>query len=348
MIHPDEDFWAITSYFNLTGGARRLRNYRCFKRHLSVPLLTVEWHPQGSFQLRNDDADTLVRISGGDLMWQKERLLNLAVAALPSHVKYVAWLDCDILFENRNWMNEARELLATNIVIQLFSEVAYPDETQTLRLVDLPQPSLEGAGFVQMPQKKSFLNAYGMVGKDIVRYDLGNRFQPDPVHSAYTINLPARGRAWAAQSGFIRDVGFYDRGIAGGGDTHFCYAITGLGPQFIDIHKALGLGFYADNASYRDWSARAAAACEERSGCAAGRILHLFHGSLANRQYRSRQNGLIPFALDLDRDIGAKDGEPWFWRRDRDQFNAYFLRYMRGRKEDGEVAKPSGGAADSG
>ena len=129
MTRPRQDFWAITSYYNLTESARRLRNYRCFKRRLSVPLLTVEWHPDSRFQLHDNDADIILRVGGGDLMWQKERLLSLAVAAVPDTVKYVAWLDCDVLFENRDWADEARELLKNNSVVQLFSDVAYAGAT---------------------------------------------------------------------------------------------------------------------------------------------------------------------------------------------------------------------------
>ena len=31
-------------------------------------------------------------------MWQKERLLNVALAAVPNNVEDVAWIDCDVVF----------------------------------------------------------------------------------------------------------------------------------------------------------------------------------------------------------------------------------------------------------
>ena len=131
MTSPRQDFWAITTYFNLTKGSKRLENYHCFRRHLTAPLLTVEWHPDRHFQLKGCDADVLLQVGGGDLMWQKERLLTIAIAALPDYVKYVAWIDCDVLFDNPDWKEEARGLLDSNSVIQLFSEVAFPDETSS-------------------------------------------------------------------------------------------------------------------------------------------------------------------------------------------------------------------------
>ena len=98
MANAKSDFWAIAPYYNLAGWKSRPRNYRLFRESLSIPLLTVEWHPDGAYDLGPTDADRLVQVEGGDPMWQKERLLDLALDNLPPHVKYVAWLDADVLF----------------------------------------------------------------------------------------------------------------------------------------------------------------------------------------------------------------------------------------------------------
>jgi len=50
----------------------------------------VELSFDGRFELTDDDADILVQLSGGAVLWQKERLLNLALNAVPSAVKNVA------------------------------------------------------------------------------------------------------------------------------------------------------------------------------------------------------------------------------------------------------------------
>src|SRR5688572_16303245 len=99
--------WAITTYFNPTGSRRRLANYRAFRASLAAPLLTVEWAPDGRFELADGDADMLVQLNGGNTMWQKERLLNVGIARLPASCHYVAWLDCDIVFDSDAWASEA-------------------------------------------------------------------------------------------------------------------------------------------------------------------------------------------------------------------------------------------------
>ncbi|NJM54582.1 MAG: hypothetical protein HC841_00420 [Verrucomicrobiae bacterium] len=62
-----------------------------------------------------------------NVLWQKERLLNLAIARLPPSVTKVAWVDADILFLDPDWAYRAEEMLDEHPVIQLFSTVHYLD-----------------------------------------------------------------------------------------------------------------------------------------------------------------------------------------------------------------------------
>jgi hypothetical protein len=85
MIAPDparasvESLWAITSYFNPMSYQRRRANYRLFRERLNVPLVTVELAYGRDFELSDGDADILVQLRARDILWQKERLLNLAL-----------------------------------------------------------------------------------------------------------------------------------------------------------------------------------------------------------------------------------------------------------------------------
>lgn len=49
MSPATASLWAITACFNPQGWARRRANYRVFRRHLGVPLLTVELGYGGRF-----------------------------------------------------------------------------------------------------------------------------------------------------------------------------------------------------------------------------------------------------------------------------------------------------------
>jgi hypothetical protein len=127
--HPPDDLWAITSYFNPAGYGRRLANYRTFASQLGVPLVTVELAFGGAFELCKDDADTVVQLRGGDVMWQKERLLNVALQSLPPHCKKVLAIDCDIV------------LAATSRKKRLMRSEVMVEDTDYIQLIAKPDGS---------------------------------------------------------------------------------------------------------------------------------------------------------------------------------------------------------------
>lgn len=336
-------FWAVTTYFNPSGSSRRINNYRCFRRSLSIPLLTIEWHPSGRFQLsEGEEADQLIQIDGGDWMWQKERLLQIALAALPAHVEHVAWLDCDVVFHDKDWAEKAERLLRLRPIIQPFEQIVYLDSESTRALAECgASPALLGDHGLQT--RPSFLRLFNEVGSGIVGLDLGNRFarrdpaaerQRDASYEAGYMARPAHGHAWAARRAFIDSIGLYDRCVLGGGDLLFCYGLIGEHEALIANHRSVGWDFYGGCASYRAWAAHAASHCQGRLGRMDGALLHLFHGGMEHRQYRSRIDGALGFGLDLDRDLRAEGNAPWRWGRSRAALNEYFLAYMRNRRED--------------
>ena len=101
--------WAITSFFNPVRYKRRLLNYRVFRSQLRIPLVAVELSFDGQFELTESDADILIQVSGGAVLWQKERLLNIAVKSVPRDIENVALLDCDIMFDRKDWAEDGRQ-----------------------------------------------------------------------------------------------------------------------------------------------------------------------------------------------------------------------------------------------
>ncbi len=92
------NLWAITAYFNPMHWRRRRENYRRFRQALHLPLVAVELGYDGQFDLAPGDADVLLQFPAADVMWQKERLLNLALAAVPPHVDKIVAIDSDVIF----------------------------------------------------------------------------------------------------------------------------------------------------------------------------------------------------------------------------------------------------------
>ena len=116
--------WAATAYFNPQGYRCRLANYREFRSRLDVPLLAVELGFNGCFELDHRDADVLVQIDEGDVLWQKERLLNVGLAHLPGDCEAVLSIDCDVLFLSPGWLAGALNLLERYAVVQPYSALS--------------------------------------------------------------------------------------------------------------------------------------------------------------------------------------------------------------------------------
>ena len=59
-------------------------------------------------------------------MWQKEAMINAAVNMLPSHVRYVTWIDHDMMLHNANWLSESVAMLDNGSpAVQLLDRIHY-------------------------------------------------------------------------------------------------------------------------------------------------------------------------------------------------------------------------------
>jgi hypothetical protein len=129
VAHPRSPLWAITAYFNPARYQNRRKNYRLFHQRLAVPLAAVELSFDGQFELDPDDAELLIQIDGGDVMWQKERLLNIALESLPRECEFVVWLDCDIVFQRQDWPEQVCRQLERVPLLQPYSLVHHLPRT---------------------------------------------------------------------------------------------------------------------------------------------------------------------------------------------------------------------------
>jgi hypothetical protein len=117
------DFCTITSFFNPAGYKRRLENFLRFREHLCAQLIVAEMSMDGTFVVPSDQRTKVIRVRGTDVMWHKESLLNLALDHVPLTVKYIAWLDCDVILERQDWLLGAKALLGRHSLVQLFTDL---------------------------------------------------------------------------------------------------------------------------------------------------------------------------------------------------------------------------------
>lgn len=111
----------ITSYFNPLNYTNSFNNYIKFAHNIKkyADLFTVELSFGKSFQVKEDNT---IQIRGckNNILWQKEALLNIAIENLPKKYTDIAWIDCDIIFQDSNWLADLYTALNDYHVVQLF------------------------------------------------------------------------------------------------------------------------------------------------------------------------------------------------------------------------------------
>jgi len=124
-------FLGISTFFNPGRHENKVDNFRHFRASVSaqgLQLLCVELtFGRAPPQLAPHDCDILLHrnTAEGNTLWQKERLLNIALQSLPASVEKVMWLDTDLIFLNDNWVPETAALLDEYSVVQPFGWMTY-------------------------------------------------------------------------------------------------------------------------------------------------------------------------------------------------------------------------------
>lgn len=123
-----DDIAAITCFFNPAGFKSLRQNFDKFREGVertSAPLYVAELTRIGgqpTIQHPN-----LLHLESDDTIWQKESLLNRVVQQIPKRYTKIAFLDCDLLWPNANFLDIASAKLNKVPAVQLFSEITYLD-----------------------------------------------------------------------------------------------------------------------------------------------------------------------------------------------------------------------------
>lgn len=306
------DLWAIACYFNPAGYRSKLENYVAYDESLAasgIPRLTVECAFEDEpFQL--PEADHVLRVRTGAVMWQKERLLNIAAAHLPAACEKVAWLDCDVLFSNPAWAMETSRQLDEVPVAQPYAVA-----------IRLPKGAREHtAGDASDELWGGFAAVYKRHPNLMLRGDFARH--------GHT------GFAWAARREILARHGLYDACIAGSGDHMMAHAFCG------DFDGRCVRRIIGEANMHRDhflaWSRAVYRDTRARIGYVPGAVLHLWHGETANRRYVDRNRELAAFGFDPARHLRAGTDGCWDWTPEGSALNAWARNYFARRKEDGE------------
>lgn len=311
------DLWAITSFFNPMGYRRRLANFRQFRARLGLPLVAVELGFGPEFELQEGDAEILIQVRGGDVLFQKERLLNVARQALPHACRKFAWVDSDLLFGVDDWAERASRLLDRFPIAQLFSRMHYMP-----RDVSAGDVSIEAAEHSRISLASAVPS--GLSAAECLDHANNREF-----------GRYSPGFAWAARREIFDEHGFYDGCIVGGGDRAMACAYYGCFDHVIRRHCMHD----RERERYLAWAKPFHDAVGGRVGFLDGDLFHLWHGALRDRKMHERHKGLSRFQFDPAADIAIGDQGGWRWNSSKPQMHDYVRGYFAGRNEDGNLGR---------
>jgi hypothetical protein len=305
-----QELAVITTYFNPVKYKSRRVNYDIFMAGMEksgVFCLTVECaFGDDPFELQANPYVFQVRCA--TLLWQKERLLNLAASWLPERCKYVAWLDCDIVFNNKKWVGDLCDVLKNHQIAQVFETCVRREQ--------------HDAHLLPIDRSTSFASVMNS--------------QPEQLHAGLYDAHGHTGYGWAMRRDIFDEVGLYESAISGSADHFMAHAIYG---QY---------GFCIENALKHDhhqiqhlkaWGKRFYQKVKGSLGVVPGEIEHLWHGDTVNRRYFLRMHDITDRGFNPWTDLKIQVDRPMEWadNMQKPELRQYFTNYFKSRHEDGAV-----------
>ena len=296
-----KEIGAICCVFNPLRFRSRIRNYRLFREgieRVGIRLLTVEL-ASGDAPFQIDDGPDVLRLRGGDVMWQKERLLQIGGERLAAEgYSGLVFLDADVLFHDDEWPLRVADALNCYPAVQCFSVAVsnYADVVVCAR-----------SGVKEWQQEGCLPGS-------------------------------AKGFAWAMRSDLFASVGLYQHCVVGGGDSALSLAALGLahGPdawrETLSSQAFIRRAGPTMLAHYQVWAGRFFRSAGEAAGCVEGTIEALVHGSYERRQYGDRHEILAGF--DPERDVVAAEGRAFAWTEAGESRREPVRLYLLDRRED--------------
>jgi hypothetical protein len=304
----DRDISGLCCYFNPSRSRQRLRNYERFRKLLAgtgMPLLTVELAFSGNpFDLHS--SRDVIQLRGGDVMWQKERLLQIGAERLIDEgYDKLVFLDADIIFEKSSWPRLVSRALEKFPVVQCFSSAIrnYSDSVRT---------------------QESAVKTYLEGGKP---------------------PSAARGIAWALSSEIFLKAGLYQHCVAGGGDTALCLAALGLARENDEDNSFLqkqNFFLYPGptfQSHYLKWAETLFAATGNLCSYVDQAVFTLSHGSRRSRAYSSRHLLLADF--DPQNEVAIDQTGAFVWDGRGSHRKAAVQEYILGRGDGLQGESPA-------
>lgn len=282
-IPPRKDMAVCFVFFNPARSKKMLMNY-----FYTIEKLKLARIPYYTMELTFGDHVPEIldafHVKGNSVLFHKEVMCSLMEKKIPSRFKKLLFMDADVIFGNPKWYDEVSRLLGTYEVVQPFASCVWLDSTYTK--------------LVQTRLSVAYMNRLSLYN---------HNYHP--------------GFAWAFQRKWFKEVGFYQHGITGSGDTMSTAA-------WMDVKFPAGYLHPSLVPSYTEYSRMVL----PKLACATGTVYHLWHGSAKNRKYVDRHR-----ILDGIRDVRSivEPNTDGIWELTNKAVDAKMREYFASREDDG-------------
>lgn len=229
-----------------------------------------------------------LRLRSDGELWLKENALNLLLhhaCSTQPDVRYVAWVDADVVFVRPDWVGETLHQLQRWPIVQMFSEAV--DLNSHFECVQ------DNARVLFRSFAASMLD--GIPWSTGSTYGAGHTPAPPPYKYMHH-----PGFAWAARRQALDSVGgLFDLSVVGEADYIMARALAGAGLSAVNPKCSP-----AYKAAVSEWQERARrAGLVNNLGVVRGLLLHNWHGPKARRKYWERTSILADTGYDPHRDV---------------------------------------------
>lgn len=303
VVKRDNVLYVVLPYFNYCEFGRRKQLFLEFVERLrnmpAIRIVIVEATLTGKkFQLPKAIPGVFKHVGfvTEHNVWIKENLINLAVQQLPPTWYYLAWVDADITFLNRQWVVDTMKTLEHKDVAQMFQTAIHMGPNEEALKIE------KGFGYMHQTSDQ-------------------------PYHKDAKYGFWHPGFAWAmTRTAYDKMGGLIDWAIMGSGDRHTALALIGK----VEYSHPGNI-----SEEYANRLKQLQERCNGLTlGYVRGTILHHWHGRMEDRKYQDRWKILTNGGYDPSVDLVHNKNGVIQLTTEGERLHPKLQEYFQGRKED--------------
>lgn len=294
----------VTVHFNPSGSTRLKQTYEEWIASLGVLGKYVKCY-EIVFDDRKPEIKNSIVIRGTlakNCLWQKEALINLAFNNTPKWKKYFLWVDHDLVFNNPRWLVDSIRKIDSGVdAVQLFEEVIYLDRYAN--------------------------NIHSSISRAFKNENKNSIYKSRNSHGC-------PGGGWIASIEKIRPCFPIPSIIIGSGDEWLAYGFYCTEKLSKPMQDQLDIYSKDVKDSLLSYIKKLCN-MSMKTSFVQGKVFHLWHGDVQNRQYTTRHEIMEKHNFDPSTDVFVNQDGILELTGNNPGIEIDLLNYFKERKEDG-------------